>query len=224
MVDRPVSVDSASVIGDQNPSTPCSTARRASSCVSMPLIKQLQWGRFSQPVDKFPGHGRILHGDTRHVDPVVHLPSLDRRTQAAFMARQARLQVFREGAQVGFTISARGVVARSGRSPGTLPLRRAARFFRMPSTRWERRVVPHRPAVRRVHILHRGGGGSWKASASFRALWWRAPPRARRPDRKSFSPEVGHVKIGAVVQTCRTGRSAYRPWSASRRRRGRSWT
>jgi hypothetical protein len=63
----------------------------------------------SRPRDARP-HARILHGDTCHVDPVVHLPPLDLRTQSVRMARQALSQVFREGPQVGFTMASRVII------------------------------------------------------------------------------------------------------------------
>ena len=72
--------------------------------------EKLQRCRFSQAVDEFPGHRRILHGDAGHVDSVVHLPLLDRRTSRAFMARRARPKVFGQRTQIGFTVAAGGVI------------------------------------------------------------------------------------------------------------------
>ena len=153
---------SAAVIGNQD-TVEATVDREARVLAGIDAFdKELQFCRFSQLVDKLPGHGGILSADTGHVDPVVHLPFLDGRTLPAFMTRHALAEILRAGTQVGFTVAARGVID-GERNYGTPCGFDAPHDFLacVPGGR-SIQLVPHRPAVRAAHILHRGRGGGRK--------------------------------------------------------------
>ena len=89
---------------------PCSTARRASSRVSMPLMKSFSDVAFRNRST----NSQVIAGFCT-VTPVMSIPSYILRSLIdgqlrAFVARRARSKVFRAGTQVGFTVAAGSVI------------------------------------------------------------------------------------------------------------------